>query len=115
MRLRQRRWLFNDIGGAPLLLDVVSVDVINTGLASIQISEISWETKAKDKFAISSDLADHSDEPRTLNGLAADLTGYRVDRLVAGAEAAEASKKVRAVVLLAGTQTQKSEWLSVGG
>lgn len=115
VRLRQRRWLFNDIGGEPLLLDVVSVDVINSGLASIQISEITWETKTKESFAISPDLGPESDTPRTLSGLSADLTGYRMDRLVAGAQASAEGKKVRAVVLLGGTRTEKSEWISVGG
>lgn len=112
--LRQRRWLFNDFDGSPLLAEVVIVDISNSGPASIQISEISWETKAGEEFSESPDIAP-DETPRPLNGLSADLSAYRVDRLTAGAQADETPKKIRAVVLLAGTQTEKSRWIDVGG
>lgn len=114
VNLRQRRWLFNDFDGTPHLAEVVMVDIRNSGLASIQISEISWETDNGEEFSVTPDVS-LEDTPRVLSGLSADLTTYRVDRLSSGAHVEEQSKKIRAVVLLAGTEKEKSGWIKLGG
>ena len=113
VNLHRRKWLFNDIGGAPLLAEIVSLDISNGGLASIQISEVSWETKDKESFSLPPDISTE-DTPRILDGLSADLSAYRVDRLTSAAEADDKIKRIRAVVLLAGTRVEKSPWIDVG-